>query len=84
MPILRAKPGIWCDYCKTRFPKGTIMHEKAASWTVISEHPDRKGMQRHYCQSCSEEVTKWNGEVWELQDQVDYAQKHERLNFNGI
>lgn len=60
------------------------MHEKPASWTVTSEHPDRKGMQRHYCQSCSEEVTKWNNEVWELQEQLNYAQRNERLNLNGI
>lgn len=85
MPIFRAKPGVWCDYCKGRFPKGNILHEKPASWTVVSEHPDRKGMFRSYCQACAEECC-WviDGEDFDLRAQLDYAQKNERLNYHGI
>mgnify|MGYP001236509321 CR=1 FL=1 len=82
MPVLRAKKGQWCDYCKVRFPKGNPLHEKPASWTVVSESADRLGRERHYCQSCSEVVTKWGNETWELQDQIDYGVKRngERLD----
>lgn len=82
MPVLRAKPGQWCDYCKTRFPKEHVNHSKPASWTVVSESADKLSRERHYCQSCSEIVSEWNGEIWELQDQINYAviRNGERLN----
>lgn len=82
MPVSRAKPGIWCDYCKVRFSKGSPLHGKAASWTVTSEASDILGQERHYCQSCSEIVCQWGDEIWELQDQINYRVKRqgERLD----
>jgi ribosomal protein L37AE/L43A len=78
MPIKRAKAGIWCDYCRNRFPKG-FMHEKGASWTIVSESNARRGMERHLCQSCTEEVSKWGDGVWELQEQINYTCQQERI-----
>jgi ribosomal protein L37AE/L43A len=82
MPVLRAKPGIWCDYCRVRYPKGSMNHDKPASWTVVSESVQNKGRERHYCQSCAQEASKWGDEIWELQDQINYAVKNmgERLD----
>lgn len=83
--VRRAKPGIWCDYCKGRFSNKSLLHEKAASWTVISESPDRKGMQRHYCQSCAIEVSKWTGNTtWELEEQLAYAIGIQELEYNNV
>ena len=82
MPVSRAKPGVWCDYCKVRYAKGSPLHGKAASWTVTSEASDTLGQERHYCQSCSEIVCQWGDEIWELQDQINYRVKRqgERLD----
>lgn len=82
MPVSRAKPGVWCDYCKVRFSKGSPLHGKAASWTVTSEASDTLGQERHYCQNCSEIVCQWGDETWELQEQIDYRIKRqgERLD----
>ena len=82
MPVSRAKPGVWCDYCKVRFSKGSPLHGKAASWTVTSEASDTLGQERHYCQNCSEIVCQWGDETWELQEQIDYRVKRqgERLD----
>lgn len=79
MPVVRARSGQWCDYCRTRFTK-ELLAQKAASWTVISESAERKGAERHYCQSCAETVSLWDGgEIWELQDQINYSCREERL-----
>lgn len=82
MPVLRAKPGVWCDYCKGRYSKESPLHSKPASWTVVSESMDNLGKERHYCQTCSELVSQWGDEIWELQDQINYTVKKrgERLD----
>lgn len=81
MPIVRSDRNVWCDYCKTRYPAKHPLHSKPASWTIISESQDRKGMVRHYCQSCAESVSMWPVlGVWELQQQINYACESERLN----
>lgn len=81
MPIRRSDRGVWCDYCKNRFGTKTTLGQKPASWTVISESMERRGMERHYCQSCAETVSMWpDGTVWELQDQINYACESERLD----
>lgn len=83
LTVQRAAKGIWCDYCKTRFPSKHPFHSKPASWTVISESHERRGMERHYCQACAETVSTWNdGTVWELQDQINYASQQERLGLD--
>lgn len=83
--VIKAKPGVWCDYCKGRFPSKTLLHEKAASWTVISESPDRKGMQRHYCRQCAIEVSGWtNNTTWELSEQLAYALGIQELEYNNV
>lgn len=83
--VRRSKPGVWCDYCKGRFPAKSLLHDKAASWTVISESPDRKGMERHYCQSCAIEVSKWTGNTtWELTEQLAYAIGIQELEYANV
>lgn len=79
MPVIRARAGVWCDYCKVRFSR-ELLADKAASWTVVSESQARRGLERHYCQSCAEIASTWNdGTTWELQEQIDYACREERL-----
>lgn len=82
MPIFRTAVGVWCDYCKWRYPATHMLHSKPASWTVVSEHPDRKGMKRSYCQACAEECC-WevDGQDFDLTAQLEYANKNERLNY---
>ena len=79
MPVIRAPKGQWCDYCRTRFSR-ELLSQKPASWTVVSESRDRQGSERHYCQSCAEIVSEWSGGIWELQDQINYASKGDRLD----
>ena len=72
--LTKAKHGVWCDYCKSRFgihnPKGTTQ----AAWTVHSELPKSHGRKRSYCNECAIDVSKWaDGSYFSLDQQIEYA-----------
>jgi hypothetical protein len=72
--LTKAKHGVWCDYCKSRFgihdPKGTTQ----AAWTVVSELPKSHGRKRSYCNDCAIDVSKWaDGSYFSLDQQIEYA-----------
>ena len=80
LTVIKAAPGIWCDYCKVRFGTSTVLGQKPASYTVISNHPKSQGTRRHYCNSCAIDVQTWaDGSVWSLPEQTDYLMKQEEL-----
>ena len=80
LTVIKAAPGVWCDYCKVRFGTNTLLGQKAASYTVISNHPRSQGTRRHYCNSCAIEVQTWaDGTVWSLPEQTEYLMKQEEL-----
>ena len=80
LTVIKAAPGIWCDYCKVRFGTNSLLGQKAASYTVISNHPRSQGTRRHYCNSCAIEVQTWaDGTVWSLPEQTEYLMKQEEL-----
>lgn len=80
LTVIKAAPGVWCDYCKTRFGANNLLGQKAASYTVISNHPRSQGTRRHYCNSCAIEVQTWaDGTVWSLPEQTEYLMKQEEL-----
>lgn len=80
LTVIKAAPGVWCDYCKVRFGTNTLLGQKAASYTVISNHPRSQGTRRHYCNSCAVEVQSWaDGTVWSLPEQTEYLMKQEEL-----
>ena len=81
LTVIKAAPGIYCDYCKDRWGKVQVdgrseWHtnaQKPASYTVLSNHPKSKGTRRHYCNACAVEVQTWaDGTVWSLPEQTDY------------
>ena len=72
--LTKAKAGVWCDYCKTRYgihnEKGTTQ----AAWTVHSELPKSHGRKRSYCNDCVLDVSKWaDGTYFNLDQQIEYA-----------
>ena len=72
--LSKAKHGIFCDYCKSRFgihnPKGMTQ----AAWTVHSELPKSHGRKRSYCNDCAIDVSKWaDGSYFSLDQQIEYA-----------
>ena len=80
LTVIKAAPGIWCDYCKVRYGVNSILGQKPASYTVISNHPRSQGTRRHYCNSCAIEVQTWaDGTVWSLPEQTEYLMKQEEL-----
>lgn len=80
LTVIKAAPGVWCDYCKVRYGTNSILGQKAASYTVISNHPRSQGTRRHYCNSCAIEVQTWaDGTVWSLPEQTEYLMKQEEL-----
>ena len=80
LTVIKAAPGVWCDYCKVRYGTNSLLGQKAASYTVISSHPRSQGTRRHYCNSCAIEVQTWaDGSVWSLPEQTDYLMKQEEL-----
>ena len=80
LTVIKAAPGVWCDYCKVRFGANNLLGQKAASYTVISNHPRSQGTRRHYCNSCAIEVQTWaDGTVWSLPEQTEYLMKQEEL-----
>ena len=80
LTVIKAAPGVWCDYCKVRFGTNSVLGQKGASYTVISNHPKSQGTRRHYCNSCAIEVQTWaDGTVWSLPEQTEYLMKQEEL-----
>ena len=72
--LSKAKHGIFCDYCKSRFgihnPKGMTQ----AAWTVHSELPKSHERKRSYCNDCAIDVSKWaDGSYFSLDQQIEYA-----------
>jgi hypothetical protein len=47
LTVIKAAPGVWCDYCKVRFGTNSPLGQKGASYTVISNHPKSQGVRRH-------------------------------------
>ena len=84
LTVTKAKPGVWCDYCKAHYGSNFLLGQKGASWTVVSVHPKSKGEKRHYCQACAVEVSLWpDGTHWSLVEQVDSLLSQEELP-NGV
>ena len=80
LTVIKAAPGVWCDYCKVRYGTNSPLGQKGAMYTVISNHPKSQGTRRHYCNSCAIEVQTWaDGTVWSLPEQTDYLMKQEEL-----
>ena len=80
LTVIKAAPGVWCDYCKVRYGTNSPLGQKGASYTVISNHPKSQGTRRHYCNSCAVEVQSWaDGTVWSLPEQTEYLMKQEEL-----
>jgi hypothetical protein len=72
--LSKAKIGIWCDYCKSRFGTNLIKGQQQAAWTVHSELPKSHGRKRSYCNDCAIDVSKWaDGSYFSLDQQIEYA-----------
>jgi hypothetical protein len=78
--LTKAKHGVWCDYCKSRWGsepkevKGIGLVPKMAAWTVVSELPKSHGRKRSYCNECAIDVSKWaDGSYFSLDQQIEYA-----------
>ena len=72
--LSKAKAGVRCDYCHSRWgihnEKGTTQ----AAWTVHSELPKSHGRKRSYCNDCVIDVSKWaDGSYFSLDQQIEYA-----------
>jgi hypothetical protein len=80
LTVIKSAPGVWCDYCKTRYGTNNLLGQKAASYTVVSNHPRSNGVRRHYCNACAIEVQTWaDGSVWSLPEQTDYLMGQDEL-----
>ena len=80
LTVIKAAPGVWCDYCKVRFGTNSVLGQKGASYTVISNHPRSQGVRRHYCNACAIEVQTWaDGSVWSLPEQTEYLMGQDEL-----
>ena len=88
--LSRSPRGTWCDYCKGRWGserKSVRIPETGevkivpcdAVWQITSKRHG-KLVVRHYCQSCANYVQDWNGELWTLQEQINYAKGVQELN----
>ena len=80
LTVIKSAPGVWCDYCKVRYGVNNLLGQKAASYTVISNHPRSQGVRRHYCNACAVEVQTWaDGSVWSLPEQTEYLMGQDEL-----
>ena len=78
--ITKADPGVWCDYCKSRW--GRVRegwHPKATTQATVIIHsfnPKSNVTKRHYCAGCALDVTSFTGTKnigaynWGLADQI--------------
>ena len=84
--LAKAKSGVWCDYCKSRWGseqrdiKGIGIVPKMAVWTVHSEMAKSHGRLRSYCNDCAMDVSKWaDGTYFNLDQQIEYAKNNGNL-----
>jgi hypothetical protein len=86
--LVKAKTGIWCDYCASRFGRNNEKGQTQAHWTVISELPKSHGRKRSYCNDCVMDVSKWaDGTYFSLDQQIEYAKTNSNITqgvLNGI
>ena len=76
--LSKAKPGIRCDYCSSRFGKTSTRGETAAVWTVHSELAKSHDRKRSYCNECAIDVSKWaDGTYFSLDQQIEYAKTNQ-------
>lgn len=88
--LSRSPRGTWCDYCKMRWGverREVYLPEKGKSCIVpqdavwqITTKRHKNIVVRHYCHSCAQEVQDWQGTIWKLQEQIDYAQGKVQLD----
>jgi hypothetical protein len=72
--LSKAKSGVWCDYCKSRFGIHNPLGTTQAAWTVHSELAKSHGRKRSYCNDCAIDVSKWaDGSYFSLDQQIEYA-----------
>lgn len=50
-----------------------------AVWQITTKR-HKNIVVRHYCHSCAQEVQDWQGTIWKLQEQIDYAQGKVQLD----
>jgi len=75
--LSKAKLGVWCDYCKSRFGVTIARGQQQAAWTVHSELPKSQGRNRSYCNDCAIDVSKWaDGSYFSLDQQIEYAKSN--------
>lgn len=86
--LSKAKVGIFCDYCKSRFGIHNQKGMTQAAWTVHSELPKSHGRKRSYCNDCAIDVSKWaDGSYFSLDQQIEYAKTNSNLKqgvLNGL
>lgn len=71
--LSRAKRGVWCCYCKTRYGTNTPRGQTPAVWTITSKR-GAKLIVRSYCHPCAMEAQTWHdGTVWTFKEQIEYA-----------
>ena len=80
LTVTKAKSGVWCDYCKSRFGIHSIKGQQQAAWTVHSELPQSHGRKRSYCNDCAIDVSKWaDGSYFSLDQQIEYAKTNSNV-----
>jgi hypothetical protein len=91
LTVIKSPKGVWCDYCKLRWGSerrhidghGTVPRD--SDYTVVSQHPKSKGINRHYCRHCAAEVSQWtNGEVWTIAEQAQQMIKQLEIEHGSI
>jgi hypothetical protein len=77
--LSRSPRGTWCDYCKMRWSAKDWRGQTQAIWQITSKRGN-KIIVRHYCHACALEVQDWGGQMWKLQEQIEYAKGQDKLN----
>ena len=50
-----------------------------AIWQITTKR-GKNIVVRHYCHSCAMEVQEWGGQMWKLQEQIEYAKGQDKLD----
>jgi len=77
--LSRSPRGTWCEYCKLRWSTHDWRGQTQAIWQITSKRGN-KIIVRHYCHACALEVQDWGGQMWKLQEQIEYAKGQDKLD----
>jgi len=80
LTVIKAAPGVWCDYCKVRFGTNNLLGQKQQVIQLYQTIPEATAYADITAMLALSEVQTWtDGTVWSLPEQTEYLMGQDEL-----